>query len=258
MLATSTSPGAQRPVHALHDGLGVGRAPGPHLGGDGVVDVLEVGVGDPVRRLPGQLGRVGAADEQVPGVEAQRRSPTPRAPAAPRAPVSTMVPDVRVQHGSHPVLGREAAIRSRLSSSSAPAVGVQLRAAVVAVEARHRREHQDLGAGRVVAGEDAVDLGERVVIGPVHQHRGEAADGGQLVRVRAPRPSAAGRRAGTRPGRVRWPTGRPPASRRAPARGVSWWPQFGHLADAPGDGGAGDPARAGWRWGNPRAGWRWS
>ena len=40
-----------------------------------------------------------------------------------------------------------------------------------------------LGAGGVVAGEDPVDLGKRVVTGLMHEHRGEAADRGQVVAV---------------------------------------------------------------------------
>ena len=63
---------ADRPVHACADGLGVGQPARLHLLGLARVDVLDVRVRDPVRHLAGQLGRVGAADQEVPGVQAQR------------------------------------------------------------------------------------------------------------------------------------------------------------------------------------------
>ena len=88
----------QRPVHALADGLGVGQLAALHTPGEAVVDVLHVRVRDPVGRLAGQLRRVGAADQQVPGVEAQRDA---RAVEYPLHVVRVLDhgPDVRVQHG---------------------------------------------------------------------------------------------------------------------------------------------------------------
>ena len=64
--------GTQRGVHALGDGLGVGEFPGLHPRGVVGVHVLEVGVGDAVGGGADQLHRIGTADEQVPGVQAQR------------------------------------------------------------------------------------------------------------------------------------------------------------------------------------------
>src|SRR5205823_9530335 len=64
--------GSQRPVHALSDGVGIGQSAGLHLCCNCRVDVLQVEVGDPVRRLTGEIGGIGTTDEQVTGVEAQR------------------------------------------------------------------------------------------------------------------------------------------------------------------------------------------
>src|SRR4051794_33839739 len=63
--------GAERAVHPLDHALGVAEPAGSHLVRDLAVHVLEVGVRDAVRSLPGQLGRVRAADEQVASVQAQ-------------------------------------------------------------------------------------------------------------------------------------------------------------------------------------------
>ena len=63
--------GPERPVHPLLHRFVVGEGARLHLRGDRGVDVLEVDVGDPLRRLPGQLRRVGATDQQVTGVQAQ-------------------------------------------------------------------------------------------------------------------------------------------------------------------------------------------
>src|SRR4029077_367180 len=64
--------GAQRCVHALGDGLGVGEFPGLHPRGVVGVHVFEVGVGDAVGGGADQLQRIGTTDEQVAGVQAQR------------------------------------------------------------------------------------------------------------------------------------------------------------------------------------------
>ncbi len=62
-------------------------------------------MGDAVGHLQGQRKRVCAADQQMAGVQAQldARDPSSTRSTSPR--VSTMVPDMRVQHGEHPALG---------------------------------------------------------------------------------------------------------------------------------------------------------
>ena len=64
--------GAQGPIHALSDAVAIAEPARPHLLGLRGVDILEVNVCDPIGCLPSELGRVGAADEQVTGVQAQR------------------------------------------------------------------------------------------------------------------------------------------------------------------------------------------
>ena len=66
-----------------------------------------MGVRDPVRRLPGQFGRVGPADEQVAGVQAQRDGRTLEHPADLVAALDHGA-DVRVQHGVDAVRGGQA------------------------------------------------------------------------------------------------------------------------------------------------------
>jgi hypothetical protein len=68
------------------------------------VDVLEVDVRDPLGRLAGELGRVGAADEQVPGVQAQRDRRAVEHPLH-LGGVLDHRADVRVQHGADALLG---------------------------------------------------------------------------------------------------------------------------------------------------------
>ena len=58
-------------VHPVPHPLAVGQLAVLDPPGQAGVDVLEMDVGDPLRGLAGQLGRVGAADQQVPGVQAQ-------------------------------------------------------------------------------------------------------------------------------------------------------------------------------------------
>jgi hypothetical protein len=77
------------------------------------------------------------------------------------------------------VFGGSGADAVKVAQQQRPAVGVQLRPAVVAVQPGDRRKDKRCGAGCVVTGEDAIDLRKRVVTGLMHEHRSEATDGGQ-------------------------------------------------------------------------------
>ena len=207
------------------------------------VDVLEVDVRDPVRRLPGELGGVGAADEQVPGVQAQRDGRPVEHPLH-LGGVLDHRADVRVQNGADPLL--ESAmplIRLEVVQQRLPALVVELGAAVVSVLAADRRQHQRRGVGRDVALEDPLDLGHRVVARHVQQQRGESADGLQAVlgedgghRVRLGRQEAVRPELG----------GEQPdlAHLGEDLVGPELVTPAGHLADAPRDRGAGDPERS--------------
>ena len=108
-----------------------------------------------------------------------------------------------------------------------PALLVELGAAVVAVLAADRGQHQGRGVRRDVALEDPLHLGNGVVVGHVQQQRGEPADGLQPVLREHGGHRVGLRPAGSRPVRARWRAARPRASRRGPCRGR-----------------AGDPSRA--------------
>ena len=90
---------AQRPVHAAPHRLGVGQPTRPDPRRELVVDVLEVSVRNAVRGLPGQLGRVRPADQQVAGVQAQRDGRAVEYPLDLIAALDHSA-DVRVQDGA--------------------------------------------------------------------------------------------------------------------------------------------------------------
>jgi hypothetical protein len=173
---------AERAVHALPDRFGVGAPPVLDLTRHPGVDVLHVGVRDPLRGLPGQLGRVGAADQQVPGVQAERDL---RAVQHPLHLVRVLHhgSDVRVQHGAHLVLGGQRGQPVQVGQQGVPAGLVQGGALVVAVQPGDRGQHQGVRAGRGVRLQQGRHLGQRVVVGAVQQQRGEAPDRVQVMLV---------------------------------------------------------------------------
>src|SRR6266568_4176585 len=152
----------QRPVHAAPYPLGVGQPTRPDLGCDLVVDVLEVGVRDAVRGLPGQLGRVGAADQQVAGVQAERDGRALKHPLDLLAALHHGA-DVRVQHGTDAARGGQAGEPVEVGEQRLPARLVQVGPGVVAVLAGGGGQHEGPGAGGVVTVEQAVDLRRGVV-----------------------------------------------------------------------------------------------
>ena len=197
---------------------------------------------DPVGGLPGEVGRVGAADQQVAGVQAQRD----RGPAEHPLHLVAVLDHgahVGVQHGADAMLGCPVADPVQVAQQQVPAVVVEDGPAVVAVEPGRRGEHEDLGAGGVVLLQDAVDRRERVVAGQVHHHGSEATDRGQLV---------GGEHSGHLVGvggeealRAELGGGEPDVAHLVehPARGELVAP-VGDLADPPGDRGSGDPGPA--------------
>ena len=137
-------------------------------------------MGDAVGGLPGEVRRVGAADQQVTGVQAQRDGGAAEHPLHLVA-VLDHGAHVGVQHRAHTTLGSTVADPVQVAQQQVPAVVVEGGAAVVAVQSGRRGEHEDLGVRGLVLLQDAVDRRERVVTGAVHHHGGEATDGGQLV-----------------------------------------------------------------------------
>ena len=172
---------------------------------------------DPGRGGPGQLSRVGAGDEKVAGVQAERDRAAVQDPAD-LVGLFHHGPDVRVQRRLEPALGGPGSGPVQVGQQQRPAGRVKLGPAVIAAAAGGRSQDQH----RVAAGE-----GEGVQ-GPVE--KGQGIRGGLVQDDRArnrPRASArtrpaawtAGpaRAAGSRRARTRWRSARRPASR--PARG---------------------------------------
>ena len=112
-------------MRAVTDRLGVGAPPGLHLAGQAEVDVLHVGVGDSVGYLPGQFGGVGAADEQVTGVQAQGDRGALEHPLHLVA-VLDHGSDVRMQHRAHIVLGGNGVDPVQIGQQGGPALLVKL------------------------------------------------------------------------------------------------------------------------------------
>ena len=90
-----------------------------------------------MRDLTGEFGRVGPTDQQVPGVQAERYLRSLQDPLHVVAGFDHGS-DVRVQHGAHAVLGGPGGDAIQVPQQQGPAVGVQFRPAVVAVEAGNR------------------------------------------------------------------------------------------------------------------------
>ena len=103
---------------------------------------------DAVRCLAGQRDRVGAADQQVPGVQAQRRSRCRRAPARPRSRRSTIVPTCGCRVARTPALGGLGGEPVEVGRAAVASRVVERRALVVAVEPGRGGQHQRAGAGR--------------------------------------------------------------------------------------------------------------
>jgi hypothetical protein len=137
-------------------------------------------VRDPVGRLPGQLGRIGTADEQVPGVQAERDG---RARQHPPHVVTGLDhrADVRVQDGLDPAPGGQATKPVQVREQGPPTHLVQLRPAVVAVPAGRGGEHEQPRARRRVPVEHRLDVGHRIAAGHVQYQRSEPADRPQSV-----------------------------------------------------------------------------
>ena len=120
------------------DALGVGPAAVLDVLGLAGVDVLEVHVRDALGGLAGELGGVGAADEQVSGVQAQGDRRAVQHPLH-LGGVLDHRADVRVQDGADSLLGRDLADAAEVVQQRLPALVVELGAAVVAVLAADRR-----------------------------------------------------------------------------------------------------------------------
>ncbi len=149
-------------------------------GGDVGRHVLEVDVGHPVRTLLRDGDRVAAADQQVPGVEAQADA------AAAQHPFGLLA---GLDHGADVgVQGRLEATRGgghvepvEIAEEGGPALGVEHRAGVVPLGPGRRREHERGGVRGDETVHGQVDLGERVVVRVVQDDRDELADGGEPV-----------------------------------------------------------------------------
>ena len=134
---------------------------------------------DAVRGLPGQLGRVGAADQQVAGVQAQRDGRAFQH-ALHFAAALDHGADVRVQDGADAAPGGQGGEPVEVGQQSLPAGLVEVGPGVVAVAAGGGGQHEDACAGGVVAVEQPLDPGHRVVAGLVQDDGGEAADRGEV------------------------------------------------------------------------------
>ncbi len=171
---------AERPVHALPDGFCVGEPPVLDLPCMAQVHVLEVRVCDPVGNLTGEVGRIGASDQDVPGVQAQRDR---------RALEHTLYvgtglhqrSDVRVQHRSDAVLACPGRHAVEIAQQPLPALVVEVRTRVVARETRVGREDHDVGSRGHEARKQPVQLDHRVDLGLVQDEGREASDRGEVV-----------------------------------------------------------------------------
>ena len=181
---------------------------------------------DPLGVLDGDPDGVAAADEQVAGVEAERDA------AAGQHAVGLLArldhgADVRVQGREQAVLRRGVRDPVEVGQQRRPLGVVEHRALVVALRAGGGGD-DDRGRLR---GDERVhglhDLRQGVERGVV-EHRPERTGRRRAARPRRGwRPWPRGRREGTRPGRTRWPPGRPHASAPRTRAGSSWWPQPG-------------------------------
>ena len=156
------------------------------------------------------------------------------------SPVSTIVPDVRVEGRDHATLGRAVADPVEVGEHRRPAGRRRARAASsypsTPVKAARTTTPAPVGEAAV---DERVDLGHRVVGGVVQQHRQEASDGLQVVGG-----ELLGLRLGLvleEPGRAELGGGEPQLAHLAENRGgVELVAPAGDLADPPGDRGARD------------------
>ena len=229
----------ERPVQPRAHRLGIAELTGPHPGRQRIVDVLEVHVLDARRVLDRERDRVDAADQQVPGVQAQ----PDRAPG--QHPVdssgfSTIVPTCGWRVAAIPCAAASPAIRSsRPSRCCQPDSSSAGRPSYPRRRSRRRAPsswHRSRRTRRARARRPAPGRTPGRAAAPAGIRRPGAGRGPP-----APRPARPDRPAGTRPARTRSRSPRPHAS--APARsGVVLAAPAGHLADAPGDRRGGDPA----------------
>ena len=119
--------------------------------------------------------RIGAADQQVTGVQAQRdrRAVKDAAHVVVRLHDGA---DMRVKAGLHPAVGRTLHEPVEGVEQALPCDLVKHRALVVALGAGCRREHQNTRAGGDEAVERPIDLRDRVVAVVVQHDRNESAD----------------------------------------------------------------------------------
>jgi hypothetical protein len=195
-------------------------------------------VGDPLGSLAGQLGRVGAADEQMAGVQAEVDRGADEDPLDLGA-VLDHGADVGVQHRPHPPARGQRGQAVQVAQQDPPAVVVQLRAGVVALLAGDGRQHQHARPRGGVGRQEAVDLRHRVVAGHVQQQRGEPADRLEVVPVEDPGHGLG--LAGQEPVGPELGGGQADLAHlgQHPV-GLELVAPAGHLAHPPGDGGAGD------------------
>ena len=193
---------------------------------------------DAVGGLAGQSRRVRAADQQVPGVQAQRTAEPSRTRARRRG---SRPPCRRAGAGRPAPHGRPRAStsRSRLSSSRFHATVVERGAVVVARPRRSpppapARRHRPRRTRRAPHRPPASGSCGRRAARPARTRRPPRGRGRP-----APPPCSPGRRAGSRPARTPSRAGPRRASPRAPAPGELVAPAR-HLAHAPGDRRAGD------------------
>jgi hypothetical protein len=197
-----------------------------------------VDVGDALGRLAGQHGRVGAADEQMPGIQAQ---------GDPGAVQDLLYLLAGLDHGADVGMQYrpDAAARGQLGQpvevgeQHHPAVVVEQRPGVIALGAGDRRQDQDARARGGVAVQEPVDLGHGVVGADVEEQGGEPADGLEVVLVQdsghgvgLAGQEAVGAELGGGQADLAH-LGQHPV-------GTELMAPAGHLAHAPGDGGAGD------------------
>ena len=120
------------------------------------------------------LGRIGTADEQVPGVQAERDG---RARQYPPHVVTGLDhrADVRVQDRADPALGGQPIKPVQVRKQDPPTRLVQLRPAIVAVPAGRGGQHEHPRAARRVLVEHRLDVGHRIAARHVQYQRSEPA-----------------------------------------------------------------------------------
>ncbi len=142
-----------------------------------------MGVCNAVGHLAGQLQRIRPADQQVAGVEAEPNRRTVQHSLDLAAGLHHRA-DVRVQHGQHAAIGGGIGEPVQIAQQRRPLPVIERRSCVVSVGAGGRGQHEHICFTCHQCVERGGDIGQRVVVGVVQNHRGELADTAEVERVK--------------------------------------------------------------------------